>query len=470
MPQSDNQHTQSASETTLFRPDFLGHSERKSYGEVRISQPIGSTTAAILGIGVAITVVSFAIFGSYTKRATVTGLVTPKAGAIRVFSQVSGLVTEVNVNEGSKVASGDVLFVVSAERQSEFGGTQALIARELVRRAEIAKRDAILSKARADERVRSLSERVRGIEIEIVSFQRDSDVFTERERIARDSYKRHVDLAEKGFMSTAQADAQREAVLSLQAQRQVLLRNKASLERERVALIAQIDEARLQLRADTLELEKASALLSQETSENQVRMRSVVVSPANGVVTGVAVAAGQTVGTGTVLATLLPGNTAAREALPSLVSPSAIGGDAELVKKRSAAEGNDDEVLEVHLFATTRQAGFVEKNQSVRLRFAAFPYQKFGIGEGTVADVSRSPYAVQELPTHIASSLVGLVPTGDSVYRVTVRLKRQNISAYGIEHALRAGMLVEGDIIQDQRKLWEWALEPLLSVTGRLAR
>ena len=90
------------------------------------------------------------------------------------------------------------------------------------------------------------------------------------------------------------------------------------------------------------------------------------------------------------------------------------------------------------------------------------------MGEGEVVEVSKSPYAVQELPTHVAATLQSLAQAGDPVYRVTVRLKHQRINAYGTQHALKPGMLAEADILQDTRRLWEWALEPIFSVTGKL--
>jgi len=51
--------------------------------------------------------------------------------------------------------------------------------------------------------------------------------------------------------------------------------------------------------------------------------------------------------------------------------------------------------------------------------------------------------------------------------RVTVTLDSPSIEVYGQSQALKAGMLLEADIIQDRRRLYEWALEPLYSVTGR---
>jgi membrane fusion protein len=103
------------------------------------------------------------------------------------------------------------------------------------------------------------------------------------------------------------------------------------------------------------------------------------------------------------------------------------------------------------------------------LRYAAYPYQKFGMGKGEVTEVSRSPYVVQELPTHIAATLGALSQGGDPVYRVTVSIKDQAVQAYGLAHTLKAGMLAEADVVQDTRRLWEWVLEPVFSLSERVA-
>ena len=284
-----------------------------------------------------------------------------------------------------------------------------------------------------------MSLRINAIDGEISSFTHDADLFKARERIAREGLDRFERLSATGFMSSAQTDAKREELLALQAQQQALSRNKAALERERVTLNAQIAETRMQAQSEASELEKNRALLTQETTENQARTRLVVTAPSAGTLTGVAVQSGQTVAAGALLATLLPHDNA----------------------------GNT-QALEAHFFATTRQAGFVEKGQSVLIRFAAYPYQKFGMGNGEVTEVSQSPYVVQELPTHVAATMQALALGGDPVYRVTVKIKNQAVTAYGHAHTLKTGMLAEADIVQDTRKLWEWALEPIFSVSGKL--
>jgi membrane fusion protein len=105
----------------------------------------------------------------------------------------------------------------------------------------------------------------------------------------------------------------------------------------------------------------------------------------------------------------------------------------------------------------------VAPGQTVRLRYAAYPYQKFGIGIGVVEAIEQSPYAPQELPAQVAATL----PSGEPVYRIVVGLDRQTVAAYGDEQPLKPGMVIEADIVQDRRRLVEWLLEPIYGLAGR---
>lgn len=438
--------------SSLFRPESLAAKNGSWLGSVRLAQPTSYWAISSVGLGVACVIGAFAYFGTYTKKATVPGVLLPPSGAVRLTNAGSGgVLTDTRVGEGSVVAAGDVLFTISAERTSELGGTHALIGAELKRRTELAVRDLSLSQQRAGERISSGQQRISAIESEIASFERDAQLHRAREKLAVDGLARLEKLAETGFMSSAQVDPKREELLALQAQQQQVMRNKAALEREKQSLVQQIAEAKLQSQIEATELAKSRAALNAEIAENSARTKLVVVAPQAGVVSGVSVQLGQTVSPGQLLATLLPP-------------------ESSLLAERSEAtqpSTKPAQSLIAHFYATTRQAGFVQPGQRVRLRYAAYPYQKFGMGEGEVAEVSRSPYVVQELPTHLAAMLQHLGQSGDAVYRVTVRIKDASVKAYGESHALKPGMIAEADIVQDTRKLWEWALEPVFSVSGR---
>ena len=68
----------------------------------------------------------------------------------------------------------------------------------------------------------------------------------------------------------------------------------------------------------------------------------------------------------------------------------------------------------------------------------------------------------------MSNSIPGLGKDGEQFYRIQVSLKEQGVLAYGELRALQNGMLLEADVLQETRHLYEWVLEPLYSLTGKL--
>ena len=114
--------------------------------------------------------------------------------------------------------------------------------------------------------------------------------------------------------------------------------------------------------------------------------------------------------------------------------------------------------LRAQLLVPSSAIGFVKSGDRVLLRYQAYPYQKFGAHEGTVIRISRSALAGNQKEGS----------TTQSLYRVLVSLDQQGVLAYGKMEPLRPGMQLEADIMGERRKLYEWLLEPLYSVSGRL--
>ena len=107
------------------------------------------------------------------------------------------------------------------------------------------------------------------------------------------------------------------------------------------------------------------------------------------------------------------------------------------------------------------------------LRLLACPYQKFGSQTGRVLRVSRVPLQAGELaalplPTPSTGAVAAVGGVGEPLYRITVALDRQAISAYGREQPLAAGMQLDADVLLDRRRLVEWLFEPVLGLAGRV--
>lgn len=418
---------------SLFRDEAIAAQSTQWLGTIRVAQPIGHAVAAAFGLAVIAAIVAFATLGTYTRRATVAGSLQPVGGSLRLTSPGAGLVTAARVREGERVAAGQTLFVLSGERQSSSGATQAAIATQLAARRASLERDLRLSAERRDARDRTTRSRLDAIDIESAQLAHEADINAARQAIAEQNVARFDALARTGFIAPAQAQARLDEALVLRAQRENYKRIAAGLQRERIGLASQIDDSRLQADAERTDVARALAAIDQEAAENEAHRSTVVSAPYAATITGIAARPGQWLGAGALLATLIP----------------------------------DGAPLQAELFASTRQIGFVARGQPVHLRYAAYPYQKFGIGLAVVDTIEQSPYAMQELPPQVIGSLAASSAGGEPVYRIVAVLDRQTIETYGLPQRLKAGMQFEADVVQDRRRLYEWLLEPVYGLVGR---
>lgn len=419
---------------SLFRSEVLAATSTRRFGNVLIHQPWGYRLAALLAAALTLLILAFAWWGTYTRKTTVNGLLTPEQGLLRLTASAVGMLSEIHVSEGDEVAAGEPLFVISGERRSVAGATQALIADQLQQRMSLLSRNRALAERRLAGQLRALASRQASLAAELEQFRLEIHLLDQREALAQAHQLRQQELVEAGFISEAQLEQAEAELLTLQSQQQSVYRARSHLQREQSDLTAQRREAELQHRAEIAEIDNAIALLRQEQAEHGVRSELVIVAPFSGTVTGMTAQVGQQAAAGTLLASLVP----------------------------------QGATLVAHLYAAPRQAGFIQPGQRVLMRYSAYPYQKFGMAGGEVTDVAKSPYAAQELPPHIANAAQSPTLPAELFYKVTVALDSPTINVYGQPQRLKAGMLLEADIVQEKRRLYEWALEPIYSVTGKM--
>ena len=116
--------------------------------------------------------------------------------------------------------------------------------------------------------------------------------------------------------------------------------------------------------------------------------------------------------------------------------------------------------LQADLYLPTRSIGFLETGHSVNINYEAFPYQKFGAYSGKISQVAMSVI----MPGEPVSGLTFQEP----VYKAIAALENQHVQAYGKEIPLRSGMTLSADVVLDKRSLFEWLLEPVYSLRGKI--
>ena len=436
---------------TLFRLEAIQAQAVSHLGTVRLSRRPRHTIVAVVALILAGALVAFAAWAQVTRKARVPGILVPQSGTLNLAAQATGTVVARHVAEGQHVRHGQLLFALDTGRSGPEGEVGALVAHTLGQRKGSLRAELALREAQARQREQALADRVRSLAAEERHAQSEVDLAQQRAELAARSAERLRELAASGFVSAMQAQARHEELLELRARAQAAERARAAFHREQQAALAEAHGVTLQWRAERTQLERALAQLEQERRENEARRQLVLTAPADGIVSALHAPPGTVVQAGQTLLTLVP---AAREGA------------------QTPAEGlgaNAPVPLEAELYAPSRTAGFLEPGQRAWLRVAAFPYQKFGLASGTVVAVSRTPLNPQDLPAGHQQALLAAAQAAEPLYRIRVTLHAQALRTRGASHALRPGLWLEADIIQERRALWEWVLEPALGARTRWA-
>ncbi len=420
----------------LFRQPALESQRNQDIGQIVLVRPASFGFLTSLALGCALVILAFLFFGQYSKRAHIQGHLVPDAGLIRISSPASGVVTELHVQEGQSVEAGQVLFVLNTERQLGQSNGAAVSASaaldDSLRTQQQSLRNEKSKQAQLTEQQRQqTTANLHSLQSELAQLEQQIGIQSERVASSAAQLQRWQNLTEQKFASDLALQQRRDEMLDQRGRLQALQQSRIQLTRQAESLRSDLAQLDTRAAREQEQLRRAASEIEQMQINLQTQRKIIVSAPVSGVATTLLANVGQTVGTQTLI---------------SIVPHGAQ--------------------LQAHLYAPSRAAGFVEAGQTVRMRYEAYPYQKFGQFEGRVLEVSRSPISSQELPITLAS--LGQQFGGEGMYRITVTLVSQSVNAYGKALPLSAGMQLEADVLQDTRRIIEWMFESLLTLKGKL--
>ena len=405
----------------LFRQEAIDAQREKYLGETALARPVAYWVYTLLAAAIALLLLGVAIWGEYTRRERVEGLLALDVGAARVLITDPGRVSELLIKEGDEVQAGAPIAKITYDRSTaetsaaELASRKLLLEREQSQQAEL-----------GEQQAAQIRKRVKDLEGELAQADREISLQESRVKSAREQAARFQQLAGEKFVSDLVAKQKQDEVTDQEIKLQALRRTRSQLARDLAS--AKMDEPSVQLRArgQVDQLSRQLSELQESLASVEARRETVIRAPVSGTVTNIAVVQGQSVPADTPLATVLPRGSG----------------------------------LHVELLVPSRAIGFIQKGQQVELRYEAFPHERFGQYKGTVTEISRNVWAPGEK--------IGAIAVKEPVYRVDVKLERQSVSALGAEIPLRPGMLVNADILLERRTLLEWLFEPVLQLRGRL--
>ena len=426
--------------TALFRAEAVEAWQQTALGHAQVVRPVALSVLTAFVAVAALAAGAFLWTGHYTRKAHVGGVLVPDRGLIRLLPPLTATVAEVHARDGQTVQRGDVLFVLSVDRDTSRGDTQTAVQASLAERRR-SLQEAVRQQALLHEAQRAgMQRRIADMQAELAQIDAEARLHEERLALARQALERWRGAAARQLhLGAAAAVACRGAARRC---RRSARRWRASGRRSCARSAASkrsCASCRCRPACSRAASSATSPALAQQSAESLARQRIVVRAPQAGVLANVLAEVGQTVGPTAALAGLLPAGAK----------------------------------LQAQLYAPSSAVGFLHAGQPVLLRYQAYPYQKFGHHPGTVVQVSTAPLQAGELaslalPTPATGAVAAVGGVGEPLYRVTVALERQSIDAYGRAQPLVAGMQLDADVLLDRRRLVEWLFEPVLGLAGRL--
>lgn len=423
-----------------------------------------ATVVTMLSLVLAALIWSF--FGRADVIVTAPGTLWPESEVRRFYAPVDGELANIYVAEGQPVSKGDVLARLNARGAVE-AATSALEAQLKLEDAEREWRQFPEKKVLMERRVAALkqameveerqhekrlaegtSKLTEGQRAQVLEARSNLDDARRARDVARDEsekYARLFALPGGGGVSQLQVEGKKNALLAadnayrvaqsrlneLSARQSLEFgQAKAQLEtsgQEFTKLRLQYEAAAKEI-ADAEEKIRLQLQTARLTAEAAARVRFenidkdnflLIVAPVSGVITEVT--------------STQPGD--------KIQANTPLGG----IAPKGARS-----ILKVEIAENDR--AFLREGLAVKLKFNAFPYQRYGLLEGTLE--------------YISPATKGSPQSKQAVYEGRVRLERDHYEVADTQYPLRYGMTATAEVIVRERRLIDLAMDPFRQIGG----
>ena len=412
----------------LFRVAALSEKNGQLNGKVLLSLPLAYRVLTGVILALIISLILLFIFGEYTRRQLATGWVQPVSGMSKVWGKQAGVIQSVKVAEGDKVNKGDILAYVATMSSMESGFR---LEDRLIAQTQTTIESISTSKRQAQQYHQA---EIQGIDQKISRIKHAKEqrlievkLQTERLQHVQDAERDLKKLRDQGYITKSQLSDKQLAELESKLGLQRLRQSVDESDNQLAELVKQKELLGLQYQLKLAEYDRELIQQRRLMVELKARQGYTIVAPVSGEVTLLQKKKGQSIGGNQLFAVIVP----------------------------ERAE------FEVELMASSKAVGFIKKGQPVKIRYQAFPYQRYGLYKGWVKAVSEASLDSREISSNVA------LPNA-SFYQIKVALESQFVNAEGKRVPLRTGMAVEADLVIDELPIWYWFFKPLLSVRGNL--
>lgn len=414
---------------SLFRYNAVAHQKDRLHGEVLITPSLSHVLATLFVLLWLIAVAVWLVSSQYARQESVSGWLEPTKGINKVYAlDGTGHVKKILVIEGQQVKAGEPLVVVNRGRTltngfsventllEEYQKQQALIEAQLTR-----------MQSKNGIEIDNTKQELRAIGAELTRIDEQISTLKSRQDLVITRLKNFHSMNQHGHITDVEMDNLLEQQLALENDEQRLIREQINRQNQSDILTSRLKALPFTQLDNEAQLRVKLSDLALQIAQMQGQKEYILKATSDGVVSNLHAREGQQINTTMPLLSIMPS-------------------DSQIIAK---------------LLIPVKAAGFIEPGQSIEIRYDAFPYQKFGLYDAQVAQVSNTVL----LPNEVSAVPIQF---NEPVYLVRAVLNRSTVQAYGKTLPLKSGMTLSGDIKLSERSLLEWILEPLMSLRGRL--
>lgn len=405
----------------------MAHKVPSLFGDPAIQTGPAVGVLAVLAVIMASGLMLLLVFGTYERHERVAGFIAPTSGLVRILPPRLGVVTRVEVMDDERVLAGQALLAISSLRATASGDDAdtaqvAALEQERINLSARVARGAELAELRRQDAMRRIEELHRQVE----NLQRQRRLVEERAQLLNRELTRLELLKANALVSQSLLDERRAEVLTVQQSVTALEREQERLQSDMAGLETELGLMPLDLSARQDELAIRILEIDRRLAEAEVQRETLVRAPVSGRVTSLLAFPGQSVTPNQAMLAIIP----------------------------------DDAHLQAVLLVPSHAAGFIRSGQEVRLRYDAFPHQRFGVHRAVVSSVSRTMLK--------PGDQVGPLSLQGPAYRVIATLDSESVMAYGEVIPLQSDLTLQADIVRERMSIIEWIFDPVRAALSAL--
>ena len=416
----------------IFRNEVLDNKKSKTWeGDIALPNTFSLKIFIFALLFILTAILFFLVLGSYTERRTVSGYLTPVKGIVKITAPSSGTIEYINVEENQYVELNDELITIRNDVYGNEGDYDTQIKENLNDRLTILSNQNALINRTYDENKNIINANISDLEERLIINSAQINNVMERISSVKNKYNKYANVAILGAISELELQVVKDEISTLNFDLYGYQEARSLIQSQLKAEALRIKQLQAQEKKELNELTLQKEEVKQSLIEIDKQKTIIVKAPVSGEITALNIHPSQIVDKSSLLFNILPNNS----------------------------------VLKANLLIPPRDIGFIKIGQEVSLRYDAFPFEKYGQAKGKISSISKTTISPSDLLEIGGFSVKD--NTNSTFYLVDVTIQEQSFLVDGNRKMLNTGMTLSADIILENRKLYQWILEPLISLKER---